>query len=177
MTKQEKKRAGGRPSAFKQEYIELAYNYCLLGSTDSQLAEFFNVAESTLNLWKKKFPEFADSLKRGKTVADAKVAGSLFSRATGYSCPEAKVNVVDGEVVITDVVKHYPPDATSIIFWLKNRQPDKWRDKQEVENTFEVDKDLMERLKTEYVDRMALARERQRKVLVERGLLGEDEPY
>lgn len=47
----------------------------------------------------------------------------------------------------------------------------------EVENTFEVDKDLMERLKTEFVDRMALARERQRKVLVERGMIGEDDPY
>ena len=33
--------------------------------------------------------------------------------------------------VFADFIEHFPPDPTSMIFWLKNRQPDKWRDKRE----------------------------------------------
>jgi len=132
MAIKEKKRAGGRPSAFKPEYVEQAYNYCLLGAIDSQLAEFFNVAESTLNLWKKKFPEFAAAMTRGKMLADATVAESLFKRATGYSHPETKVNVIDGEVITTTLTKHYPPETLACIYWLKNRQPKLWKDRIEV---------------------------------------------
>ncbi|QSB03228.1 helix-turn-helix domain-containing protein [Methylomonas sp. EFPC1] len=127
-----KKPTVGRPTALKPEFIDQAYNYCLLGATDAQLAGFFGVSEKTINTWKKQAPEFADSLKRGKTLADAQVANSLFHRATGYSHPETKVNIADGQVILTDVTKHHPPDTTAAIFWLKNRQPDKWRDKVEV---------------------------------------------
>lgn len=132
MTIKEKKRAVGRPSAFKPEYVDQVYNYALLGATDSQLAGFFNVAESTINLWKKKYPDFVGALTRGKALADAQVANSLFQRATGYSCPETKVNVYEGQVILTDVTKHYPPDTTACIFWLKNRQPKLWKDRIEV---------------------------------------------
>lgn len=132
MTKQENKRTNGRPSAFKPEYVELVYNYCLLGADDKQLAGFFGVAESTINLWKKKFPDFAAAMTRGKMAADATVAEALFKRATGYSCPETKVIVVDGAVVTADTIKHFPPDTTACIFWLKNRQPKLWKDRVEI---------------------------------------------
>ena len=84
----------------------------LLGFTDKQLAAFFEVAESTLNKWKLDFPAFSESLKKGKDVADAKVATSLYNRAIGW--------------------KNAPPDVTACIFWLKNRQKNNWRDKQEM---------------------------------------------
>lgn len=128
--------AGGRPSDYKEEYTELAYNYCLLGATDSDLADFFGVVESTINNWKKDYPEFLESLKRGKQQADAQVAKSLFKRATGYVHPETKIATTDG--MITDSKefdKHYAPDPTAAIFWLKNRQPDKWRDRQQTEHS------------------------------------------
>lgn len=123
----------GRPTDYRPEYDEQAYNYCLLGATDKQLAAFFDVSEQTINAWKHKHPSFLESLKRGKEVADAKVAHALYSRAIGYSHGEDDIRVADGAIVITPTIKHYPPDPTSMIFWLKNRQPKLWRDKPEEE--------------------------------------------
>lgn len=126
----------GRPTSYKEEYAELAFNYCLLGATDSELATFFDVSEQTINSWKEKQPKFLESLKKGKDQADARVASSLFNRALGYSHPDTKFATHEG--MITDekeYTKHIPPDTTACIFWLKNRQKSKWRDKQEVDHT------------------------------------------
>lgn len=123
----------GRPTDYRPEYDEQAYNYCLLGATDKQLAAFFDVSEQTINAWKHKHPSFLESLKNGKEIADAKVAQALYSRAIGYSHDEDDIRVADGAIVITPTIKHYPPDPTSMIFWLKNRQPKLWREKPEGE--------------------------------------------
>ncbi len=123
----------GRPTSFKNEYCKLAYNYSLLGATDTELAEFFDVAESTLNLWKKNHSEFSESIKRGKFQADAEIASKLFHRAKGYEHPEDKIFNDQGVPLIVPTIKHYAPDTTAAIFWLKNRQPKKWRDKTEVD--------------------------------------------
>ncbi len=117
----------GRPTRYKKEYAELAYNYCLLGATDKQLADFFEVTDRTIDRWKKSHPEFCLSLKRGKVVADAEVAESLFKRAKGYEQGEDKIFLHEGQPVIVPTTKHYSPDPTSMIFWLKNRQPELWR--------------------------------------------------
>ena len=121
----------GRPSKYKEEFPEQARKLCLLGATDKDLARFFGVTESTLNEWKKVHPEFSESLKAGKELADAVVAESLFNRAKGYSHEAVKILVVGGQVERVPYTEHYPPDATSMIFWLKNRRPDLWRDKPE----------------------------------------------
>ena len=125
----------GRPTDYKEEYNELAFNYCLLGATDANLAEFFNVQESTINNWKKKHPAFLESINRGKHQADATVAQSLYKRATGYTHPEVKVFNNQGEIITHEVVKHHAPDPASMFFWLKNRQPKMWRDKQDIDHT------------------------------------------
>ena len=65
-------------------------------------------------------------------MADANVASRLYSRAIGY---DTGTKFATNEGRITDKVEyieHYPPDTTAAIFWLKNRQPAKWRDKKEV---------------------------------------------
>jgi len=123
----------GRPSAYKSEYIEQAKKLCLLGATDKEMADFFGVAESTFNLWKKEHKEFSESLKEGKTIADANVAKSLYHRALGYSHPEDKIFNDNGEPLVVPTIKYYPPDTTAAIFWLKNRKPGEWRDKQDVD--------------------------------------------
>lgn len=123
-----------RPTAYRKEYAEQARKLCLLGATDMELAGFFNVAKSTINLWKKKYPEFSDSLKKGKAVADAEVVESLYKRAIGIEYTEKKVRI-DGKKEIKEITKRLiPPDPTSAIFWLKNRQKEKWRDKQEIDH-------------------------------------------
>lgn len=128
----------GRPTKYKEEFNELAYNYCLLGATDAELGEFFDVDERTINNWKIDYPEFFQSIKKGKQIADAKVAQALFHRATGYSHEDVDIKVIEGNIVQTPLVKYYPPDATSAIFWLKNRQPTKWRDKQVTEHEGQI---------------------------------------
>lgn len=129
----------GRPTDFREEYIEQAYKLALLGLTDKEMADIFNTSEQTFNAWKHAHPEFLESLKKGKDLADAKVASRLFERAMGYEHDSEEIKVLsDPEtgsyVERVPVRKIYPPDPTSAIFWLKNRQPRIWRDKQEVDN-------------------------------------------
>ena len=136
--------AGEKNSKYKPEYDQLAYNYGLLGATDKQLAEFFGVTETTINNWKNDHPSFFESLNQSKSQADAMVAQSLYHRALGYSCVETKIATYEGQITDTkDVVKHYPPDSTSAIFWLKNRQPKLWRDKTESVVTLNDDFDSL----------------------------------
>ncbi|MBG6289519.1 terminase [Pseudomonas nitroreducens] len=123
-----------RPSKYRPEFVEQACKLCKLGLTDKEIAKFFEVTESTLNKWKLDYPEFSESLKGGKTLADAEVASKLFHRATGYEHPDTDIRVVNGVIVETPLIKHYPPDTTAAIFWLKNRRPDLWRDKVEPED-------------------------------------------
>jgi DNA-binding XRE family transcriptional regulator len=124
-----------RPTKYKADYAEQARKLCLLGATDAELAEFFEVSESTLNLWKKEHDAFSESIKKGKAQADADVADRLYQRAMGYEHPEVDIRVVSGEIVKTPITKIYAPDPTAAIFWLKNRQKAKWRDKIEQEVT------------------------------------------
>jgi hypothetical protein len=128
---------GGRPSKYKAIYAEQAEKLCRLGATDVQLAEFFHVSEVTLNAWKKKYPEFLQSLKDGKEIADSVVVKSLFQRAKGYEHPEDKIFNNNGEPLVVPTIKHYPPDTTAAIFWLKNRDPVRWRDTQHIEEKSE----------------------------------------
>ena len=128
-------KGGGRPSKYKKEYAAMAERIALLGATDAELAAVFNVGETTINAWKKAHVEFSEALKKGKVFADARVAERLFNRALGYSHPEDKIFNNNGEPMVVPTTKHYPPDTTACIFWLKNRQKDQWRDKQEHELT------------------------------------------
>lgn len=157
-------RGPGRPTAYKSEYAQQAYRLCLLGATDAELAEFFGVVESTIGLWKLKQPEFSESLKRGKVEADAVVAESLFKRAIGYSHPDVHIAVNQGEVIQTEIVKHYPPDTKAAFIWLKNRKATAWRDKVEVESEVKLgvlDKNSLSEL---FVAKMQEAHSRQAQI-------------
>lgn len=120
----------GRPTKYRAEYAKQAYKLALGSFTDKQIADFFEIDEKTLNNWKKKFPSFFQSLKRGKQIADATVADSLYQRANGYKHKAVKIMQFEGQSFEHEYTEHYPPDTTACIFWLKNRQPETWRDKQ-----------------------------------------------
>ena len=122
-----------RGTSYKPEFDEQVEKLCKLGMIDKELGEFFGVTEQTINNWKKKHASFFESIKKGKQLADANVAESLYRRACGYSHEEDDIRTVtlpDGggsEIVITPTVKHYPPDTTACLAWLNNRQRDKWQ--------------------------------------------------
>jgi hypothetical protein len=130
--------AGGRPTKYKEEYSKQVYKLCLLGATDKDIADYFEVDESTINNWKNEHTEFFESIKRGKVDADATVAERLYNRAKGYDQKTDKIFQFQGEPVIVPTVEHVQPDTTAAIFWLKNRRPKEWRDKQEIETTGET---------------------------------------
>lgn len=101
------------------------------GLTDEQIAAKMGISHDTLYKYKKRYTEFAEALKRGKRVVDREVEKSLLNNATGYYYTEQQVTN-SGEVVTLE--KYSKPNTTAQIFWLKNRKPDTWRDKQEIDH-------------------------------------------
>lgn len=109
------------------------------GLTDEQIAENMGISRSTLNEWKNKYSDISDTLKRGKEVIDRQVENALLKRALGYKYTEVTKERVEGGFVVTkEVTKEVVPDTTAQIFWLKNRKPDVWRDKKDVNVDAEV---------------------------------------
>ena len=101
-----------------------------LGLTDTEIGEWFGLTERTINRYKKD-PVFLSALKKGKMEADAKVKQSLYQRAIGYHHPAVYFSTYEGKVTQIPYTKHYPPSELACIFWLKNREPDQWKDRHE----------------------------------------------
>lgn len=158
-----KKHPGGRPSKYKPEFVQIAEELCREnGYTDKNLAAHFKVSEWTINKWKREFSQFSQSIKKGKYDFDSEVVEqALLKRAVGYRYDEIKkepviVNrgkvdgndiekdetveeAVERSLVITKVVtKEVAPDTVACIFWLKNRRPQDWADKQEHDHNIAV---------------------------------------
>ncbi|WP_437396638.1 terminase [Flagellimonas lutimaris] len=146
---------GGRNSSFKPEYADTAYKLCLLGATDKEMANFFNVSETTINNWKKNHQEFSLAQRKGKMVADAEVAERLYQRAVGYEYEERREQLDPNTkklVKITTIKKHVVPDVSAQLTWLKNRQPNKWRDSKNIDHTARGEK--IEYSREELMDEM-----------------------
>lgn len=120
------------PSRYRPQYARIAYKFFLLGATVEQLADVLCVGKTTIYNWEKEYPDFRMALRGGREHADANVASRLYARAMGYSHAEEEIKVVEGKVVRVPTVKHYPPDPGAAIFWLKNRQPELWKERVEV---------------------------------------------
>ena len=139
-------------------YPGIARSMAMLGATDEQMAEAFRVSRSTFLEWKGRHPEFAEEVHKGKLLADAQVAASTFHGAIGYSHPEEVIKVVDDKIVRVNTVKHYPPNPILNTFWLKNRQPELWKEKVEIvekPSIALVDKDAMEAIYRNALDHAA----------------------
>lgn len=140
---------GGRPTKYKSAYCKQAKALSRLGATDHEIAQFLNIADSTFRLWMAEHPKFSAAVKLGKAPSDKRTERSLFHRANGYSYESEEIFLIDEvietpaptaedpkAVIITrtkkvlrvPTIKHVPPSDTSIIFWLKNRRKDRWRD-------------------------------------------------
>ena len=126
------KKTPGRKPMYRETFCAQAEAACAeMGATNEKLGKLFGVDTRIIVTWMGKYPEFGAAVRRGKDVYNIKTAEDcLNKRIEGYRYPE-KTTEIDGngKIVSTKTTtKHQPPDTTSIIFFLKNRDPKRWRD-------------------------------------------------
>lgn len=131
------KRPPGRPAKYDPDWHpRMAYDFCSkCGYTNKQLADLFGITTFGVEFWLREHEEFNRAIRNGRWDFDSgRVQKSLATRACGYDITERtfewRTNEETGlreKVVTREVTKHIPPDPTSIIFWLCNRQKDHWR--------------------------------------------------
>jgi DNA-binding XRE family transcriptional regulator len=118
-----------RPTLFDASVVERAVELVARGATNAQIAENIGVSATTIYEWKNKYPEFAEACKKGMAQLDEFVESALYQRARGYEHPAEKIFCnKDGIVTRVPYTERYPPDTGAAFIWLKNRQPDKWKD-------------------------------------------------
>lgn len=126
----------------ESENLILIEGWARDGLTDEQIASNMGISRSTLNAWKNRYPDISDTLKKGKEVVDRLVENALLKRALGYEYEEISDKYEEGILTEHKVTKkRVVPDTTAQIFWLKNRKPEDWRDKREVDSKVEVESD------------------------------------
>lgn len=132
MANSRKPRKPGKPTEYRSEYCDIAKRLCEQGSTDQEIADVLRVHRATLYRWLSEHAEFRDALKLGKEPADDRVERSLFNRAVGYEYDAVKIMQDKGVPIIVPYREHVPPDPGAAFNWLKNRRPEKWRDRREL---------------------------------------------
>ncbi|WP_367872386.1 hypothetical protein [Luteolibacter sp. Populi] len=142
MTAEPPTKTRGRPLKFRPEFPELAMQFCRLGACNDDLAVAFKVSPACIDIWIAKRPDFAAAVKEGRQLADARVASALYSRAVGYISTETIPTVLDGELILSQVAKHHPPDIWACSLWLRNRRPDLWKDPRVIPSSPREDHDM-----------------------------------
>lgn len=128
------------------------------GLTDEQISQNMGVNRTTLYDWERKYPDISDALKKGKEIVDYQVENALLRRALGYTTIKVTkaISEESGRLeVFKEVEKEVPPDTTAQIFWLKNRKPEKWRDKQDIDVSGGLNMPNLKELSTEELRRLA----------------------
>ena len=156
MSKQKNKRRGGRRGKYHEwitpEGLIKIEGWARDGLTNEQIAQNIGINPDTLYNWIKRFPEISESLKTGKEVVDRQVENALLKRALGYTYDE--VTYEYGEEV-KRVTKEVSPDTTAQIFWLKNRKPEVWRDRKELDANVNHTNNPFQELTTEELKKLA----------------------
>lgn len=126
----------GRPNTYDPKYHPKIVKYMTrTGMTLSEVAEGLEISQQTLFRWKNKYPELNESLKENKNFIDSLVEDSLLKRALGFEVIETEVTK-DALGVVTKTkitTKKILPDVTAQIFWLKNRQRARWKDRWDID--------------------------------------------
>ena len=136
MPKRKKKNLGGRPTKWKPEFMEQGKELVLSGFTHVKLAKFFKITTETLYQWIKENREFSDTLGKARDdYQTGKVEKSLHRRANGFRYTE-RIREPDESgkmVVVRETSRMALPETPAIIFVLKNRKGERWKDRTEVD--------------------------------------------
>jgi hypothetical protein len=123
----------GRPTLYRDTFPEIVKAHCLLtGATNEQIADHLGVDIESVKRWMREIPQFRTAVHEGREGADLHVVNALYARAIGYSHDAVHFSAYGGEVIETPYTKHYPPDPDAAKWWLRNRQPKHWRERQEL---------------------------------------------
>ena len=132
-------------SKYNSDFPQLVEMYLREGMTEIQAAKRLGVSKTTFEQYKVQYPDFLAAIKKGKAPVDFEVENALLKRALGYEYTERKVETAEIETEegsqpvpgkkVTETIKQVVPDVTAQIFWLKNRNPERWRDVKGVELT------------------------------------------
>lgn len=95
-----------------------------MGGTNEQIATILGISPSSLKNIRRRQKTIDKAIKRGKDKADFQVVRALYHKAVGYSFTDLKEKKID-----------VPGDTIAMIFWLKNRQPETWRDRTQLEHS------------------------------------------
>ena len=131
-------------SKYREDFPRRAKEYAEMGLIDTQIARNLGISQKTFYTYQEKYPQFLQAIRDGKVSPNKEVENALFNSATGMEVTEVTIEtIVDkngNELEVLKkktVTKELPPNYSSIAFWLKNRMPDEWRDKQEIDHNFE----------------------------------------
>jgi hypothetical protein len=133
----------GKPTSFRPEYIEQARALCEAGATDRELGGFFDVDRTTIWRWAQGHPEFAAALKFGKDIADDRMERTAYELACGYTMKvEDVVKLRDnqGNEIMQTITRtvNVPPNDNMLWRLMRNRRPDRWKEKTETQITGEI---------------------------------------
>lgn len=129
----------GRPTKFLKCYVPMAARAARLGYTQAEIADFLDVGIRTLERWIVAYPDLRRALKELGSEADRRMERSLYERGMGVRVVEQQaIKVKTGKdsekVEVVQVERQLPGETTAMIFWLKNRRKELWRDRYEFQN-------------------------------------------
>jgi hypothetical protein len=142
--------------------LDLVTAWARDGLVEVDICHNLGIGIQTMQTYKKEHPSFLEALKIGKEVTDITVVNALYKRTQGYRYDEVTTermpiyddgNITGYEMIETKrVTKEVLSDPTSMIFWLKNRCKEQWRDKHEVEKTIEVRVPMLEEIQDTFAN-------------------------
>ncbi len=128
----------------EEDNLELLECWARDGYTLIDIANRIGIGRTTLDSWRKKYPEIRNALKKGKEIVDYKVENALLKSALGYKTKEVKVTTLMryGKVIETTkevTEKDQAPNVSACQVWLYNRLSKKW--KRNRDNLIELDEE------------------------------------
>lgn len=108
------------------------------GLTFEEIAEQMGIQRTTINRWKGQSQALREALAHNRDSMDRKVENALVKNALGYTYEETKTVVeVHPDGTKTQKIEKFQrvakPDSIAMLFYLKNRKPDVWRDNQQLD--------------------------------------------
>nr|WP_315022915.1 hypothetical protein [uncultured Aminipila sp.] len=122
----------------KPRFVEIE-SWLRNGMSDKDVAKRLGIAYSTLRLYRDKYEEFEEIMNTSKSYANASVESALYRKAAGFTVKirepvklkelhydERGKKVETERIEMVETEKYFPPEFSSIAFYLTNREPDKW---------------------------------------------------